>query len=228
MTKRLILVLILVLAVVTASFATTPTKATDIVAKLDPGIKVTLDGKLIELKSEEGQPVHVIIYNGTTYLPVRGLSSALGKDVKWDGPNRTVILTSKPTQDSAQTTTQPVQGTKFKQGDVVFKNDKVEVKYAGFALDEHNEFEYKFVVRNLTNNEYKMTTVDTKINGIAVAEKSTDDEDIEAKEVEDVEIEFKKATLDKAGIKEVKSLEFKFKFHHRTAPFETGVIIMNF
>ena len=30
--------------------------------------------------------------NGTTYLPVRAVANALGKEVYWDGPNYTVYI----------------------------------------------------------------------------------------------------------------------------------------
>lgn len=239
MTKKLILVLALVLAVVTASFATA--KATDIVAQLDPTIKVTLNGKAVEMKSEDGQTVNAVVYNGTTYLPVRAISNALGMKVEWDQANRTVVLNASGTSNVPQTTTaatqtttvivtQPTTEVKTPVNNVVFKNDKIEVIYKSLDMgdDKDDEVEVKFLVKNLTNNEYRLTAVDTKVNGVVVASKLHDDEDIDARELEDVEIEFKKADLNKAGIKELKNIEFKFKLNHKTAPFETTVIKVNF
>ena len=33
-----------------------------------------------------------MIYNGTTYLPVRAVAKAFNKEVYWDGPDYTVYL----------------------------------------------------------------------------------------------------------------------------------------
>ncbi|MDO4754520.1 MAG: stalk domain-containing protein [Bacillota bacterium] len=232
MTKKLIMVMVIVLAVVTASFATT--KAMDIAAQLDPEIRVSLDGKVLDLKSPDGQKVNVVVYNGTTYLPVRAVSNALGLQVDWDQATRTVILKSSTNNQGTNTNTgatQPAPATQTKIGDVVFKNDKVIIKYAGLDLDVDNdddEIEVKFIVENLTKEKYNLTVVDTKLNAKAVPSKLHDDEDIDKLEKEDVEIEFKKAELKKAGIMKMENLEFKFKLDHKTAPFETPVIKVNF
>lgn len=58
------------------------------------GIKIVVDGQTINPKDANGNSVEPIIYNGTTYLPVRAVADALGKAVYWDGPNYTVYLGS--------------------------------------------------------------------------------------------------------------------------------------
>ena len=43
------------------------------------------------------------IYNGTTFLPVRAISEALGKEVEWDGPTSSVYIgeyTGKPPENT--------------------------------------------------------------------------------------------------------------------------------
>lgn len=57
-------------------------------------IKITLDGQEITPLDAAGNYVEPFIIDGTTYLPVRGISSALGLDVSWDGKAKTVILTT--------------------------------------------------------------------------------------------------------------------------------------
>jgi hypothetical protein len=47
-------------------------------------IKLYVDGTLITPKDAAGNVVNPFIYNGTTYLPVRAVGSALGKTVGWD------------------------------------------------------------------------------------------------------------------------------------------------
>ena len=56
------------------------------------GIRIVIDGQELHPTDVNGNPVNPMIYNGTTYLPVRAVASALGKAVYWDGPNSTVYL----------------------------------------------------------------------------------------------------------------------------------------
>jgi hypothetical protein len=56
------------------------------------GITIVIDGQELRPTDANGNPVDPMIYNGTTYLPVRAVSSALGKAVYWDGPTYTVYL----------------------------------------------------------------------------------------------------------------------------------------
>ena len=56
------------------------------------GIRIVIDGQELHPADAKGNPVDPMIYNGTTYLPVRAVASALGKAVYWDGPSYTVYL----------------------------------------------------------------------------------------------------------------------------------------
>ena len=56
------------------------------------GIKIVVEGQELKPTDINGNTVEPIIYNGTTYLPVRAVAGALGKAVYWDGPNTTVYL----------------------------------------------------------------------------------------------------------------------------------------
>lgn len=56
------------------------------------GVKIVIDGKKINPTDANGKAVEPIIYNGTTYLPVRAVANALEKAVYWDGRNYTVYL----------------------------------------------------------------------------------------------------------------------------------------
>ncbi len=58
------------------------------------GVKIVVDGMKLNPRDANGSRVEPIIYNGTTYLPVRAVADALGKAVYWDGPNYTVYLGS--------------------------------------------------------------------------------------------------------------------------------------
>lgn len=56
------------------------------------GIRIVIDGKELHPTDVNGNKVEPMIYNGTTYLPVRAVAGAIGKAVYWDGPNYTVYL----------------------------------------------------------------------------------------------------------------------------------------
>ncbi|WP_394970173.1 copper amine oxidase N-terminal domain-containing protein [Candidatus Allofournierella merdipullorum] len=57
-------------------------------------IKIELDGQQITPTDANGKAVEPFAVDGTTYLPVRAVSEALGVDVEWDGNTNTVLLTS--------------------------------------------------------------------------------------------------------------------------------------
>ena len=56
------------------------------------GVKIVIDGQKLNPTDVNGNKVEPIIYNGTTYLPVRAVANAISKAVYWDGPNYTVYL----------------------------------------------------------------------------------------------------------------------------------------
>jgi len=51
-----------------------------------------IDGAEYVPTDANGNVVEPFIYNGTTYLPVRAVANAFGKDVKWDGKNAIVYI----------------------------------------------------------------------------------------------------------------------------------------
>lgn len=54
-------------------------------------IKIYADGNLVKTSAEN----EAFIYNGTTYLPVRAVSEALGKPINWDGNTSSVYIGGK-------------------------------------------------------------------------------------------------------------------------------------
>ncbi len=58
-------------------------------------IKIYIDGAEIVPKDANGNVVEPFIYNGTTYLPVRAISNAFGKEVEWDGIEKIVYIGKK-------------------------------------------------------------------------------------------------------------------------------------
>ena len=58
-------------------------------------IKIVVDGEVFVPKDVNGKIVEPFLYQGTTYLPVRAVSEALGKEVTWDGAASMVHIEDK-------------------------------------------------------------------------------------------------------------------------------------
>ena len=58
-------------------------------------IKIYIDGGEIVPKDANGNVVEPFTMNGTTYLPVRAISNAFGKEVEWDGATQSVYIGKK-------------------------------------------------------------------------------------------------------------------------------------
>ena len=59
-------------------------------------IKIRLNGEELVPKDALGNIVEPFAIDGTTYLPIRAISSALGLNVTWDGATQTVVLGNDP------------------------------------------------------------------------------------------------------------------------------------
>lgn len=58
-------------------------------------ISVYVDSKYTQLTDVNGNVVEPFIQNGTTYVPLRGVSQALGCSVDWDENNKTIYIYSQ-------------------------------------------------------------------------------------------------------------------------------------
>ncbi len=88
-TKIIGLVLSITLLLGTTAFATVGSRTVQLMYN---NIKIVLNGKEITPTDANGNAVEPFIIDGTTYLPVRGVASALGMNVGWDGTTKTVTL----------------------------------------------------------------------------------------------------------------------------------------
>lgn len=91
MKKRKIIIFVLaavmVLSLALPAFAAYSKKIT-----VYPGVKIYVDDAKLNPTDVNGNTVEVFIYNGTTYLPVRAVSEALGEVVQWDGVTNSVYI----------------------------------------------------------------------------------------------------------------------------------------
>lgn len=63
-----------------------------VTARLCPDYTIVIDGTNRIFYNVNGQQVHPIAYNGTTYLPLRAIGELMGKVVTWDKDTRTASL----------------------------------------------------------------------------------------------------------------------------------------
>lgn len=92
-------VLGLCVALVISSGAVFASSLSKTVTAFYNNIKLVIDGKEITPKDANGNVVEPFIIDGTTYLPVRAVSEALGKEVDWDGTSNTVYIGEKPERE---------------------------------------------------------------------------------------------------------------------------------
>ena len=92
--RALAVTAIAALLVGTAAAASTVTKRT--IEANYMGIKLVVDGVAVTPKDATGNTVEPFVSSGTTYLPVRAVANALGKEVTWDGSTNTVYIGQVP------------------------------------------------------------------------------------------------------------------------------------
>lgn len=61
---------------------------------VNPGMKLSIDGEAFVPTDVNGKEVDVFAYNGTTYVPIRAISEAFGKDVSYDADTQTAVIQS--------------------------------------------------------------------------------------------------------------------------------------
>lgn len=131
-----VLVTILVLGLIGTAAATVGRRTVDVDYN---DIKVTLNGDAVALVDANGAAVEPFAINGTTYLPVRAVASALGLEVGWDQATTTVQLTT-----AGQSTQAPVTGGALQIGQTWTVPGQWEVTVTGVKeTQERNQFSEK-------------------------------------------------------------------------------------
>ncbi|MDE7245506.1 MAG: PepSY domain-containing protein [Oscillospiraceae bacterium] len=90
-------------------------------AQLRPDMTIIIDGVEQTFYSVNGKEVHPILCGGSTYLPVRAIGEAMGKNVDWNQTTKTVTLAGNRT--SAATAGTPDASAEIQNIDVNFRSD---------------------------------------------------------------------------------------------------------
>lgn len=64
----------------------------EIKATMDSGVKIMYKDKAQKLVDINGEIKDPIMYNGTTYVPIRSVADIFGVSIDWDNENRKVLL----------------------------------------------------------------------------------------------------------------------------------------
>ena len=78
--------------------------ATAVTARLRPDVTILIDGQRTAFYHVTGQQAHPVLYNGSTYLPLRAIGEIMGRNVDWNSSTKTATL-------AGERTTPPTVGT---------------------------------------------------------------------------------------------------------------------
>jgi len=105
------MVLVFIIGTATPAFAAGKDVVKQLTAYFTSGgkpISVYVNDVKID-KDTNGKAVTPFTVNGTTYLPVKAIADALGKDIKWDGTTASVKITDKVTSTPNTASTSDVK-----------------------------------------------------------------------------------------------------------------------
>lgn len=86
-----------IVTVSTMAFSFSTMAATTVKATLSPDFTIVIDGRERTFYSATGEEAHPVVYNGTTYLPLRAIGELMEKNVNWDEDTLTVTLSGTRT-----------------------------------------------------------------------------------------------------------------------------------
>lgn len=176
-------------------------------------IKVMVDGK--ELKTDK-EP---FTYDGTTYLPVRAVAEAVGKEVKWDSKTKTVTLTGvnqeKEEEETKEETKEEKKETPKPSGTVtinknIIDENGVKIRCLDMVRDTKysDRYTFNFKLKNTTSMEYGVSIREIFVNGKKINAAFYTSLVPTAEVMDDLTIYQK--DLDSIGITEIKEVRITF------------------
>lgn len=154
-------------------------------------IKITLRGEELKPSDVNGNYIEPFIIEGTTYLPVRGIASALGLTVGWDDKTKTVKL-NEPQNSTV----------------LLYEGNRIKISFLKYEYTAEGDLKIKLQTDNKNMDDIALTVYNTSVNGYM----TDGDCEIEFKSGKKVntEIVIKADSLKKSNITYVKDIEFSF------------------
>lgn len=155
------LMLALMIALSITAFATVGSRTAELWYN---NIKIMINGKEVIPIDANGNAIEPFTIDGTTYLPVRGIASALGMNVGWDGATSTVTLDNPGV---------------FQGGVQVYDDEYVTIEFAGCrAPSEDDWLKYyyaDFNIKNKTDSTLTFQPEAISFNGISYQMNGSED-----------------------------------------------------
>lgn len=170
-------------------------------------IKIVIDGTELATDKE------AFIYEGTTYLPVRAVAEAVGKEVAWNGETQTVTLStaaSTSTPAPAPEPSAPVEDkapTQTQANEVLFEQNGIKITYVGIS-EGYLGKEIDLMIENTSDKNYVVQSKDFSLNGYMISPVFSCD--IMAGKKANDEMTILSSYLEKNGITEINNFECAF------------------
>ncbi len=97
-------------------------------AQLRPDFVIEIDGVEREFKNAQGEVVYPVLYDGTTYLPLRAISEIMGKTVYWYENEKRIEIKDEKKKDLPTVTDADIIVADDTQKDKDKNKDKDKVK----------------------------------------------------------------------------------------------------
>lgn len=139
------------------------------------GIRIFLDGEEQTLTDVNGDVVEPMIYNGTTYVPVRAVSEFFGKQVDWDEAEYSVYIGGKPTTVPIAA----INGEEITDADVNYNIYAQAMQYAqnnNMTQEDLKTFDWNNTFVNGINlaDTIKNNALDTSIKDVLTVQKGAE------------------------------------------------------
>ncbi len=171
---------------------------TEIIAQLRPDIKIYVDNEITHFENANGDDVYPILYNGTTYLPVRSAGEMMGKDVLWNADTNSIYLNEPGLSSST----------------VIYDKDNVKITFLGLVPNEKSTvlkgYNANLLIENNSDIDLKIYITDFEINGFIADPLFTSD--VKSNSTAYDEITIAEDQLTKNSLKEIENFTVNFNF----------------
>lgn len=115
------------------------------------GIKIYWDGVEKTLTDANGNKVEPMIYQGTTYVPLRAMSNLMGKEVDWNQSEMAVYVGTKPTmrtitladmEEKINGASSSLWSSYDKKSSFYLKNKEIEITNGRIELKPYGQMTY--------------------------------------------------------------------------------------